>query len=148
MEQLGTKDSTPLPSGRDSAANFIEWKMFVDELREQWKDLWQTRVDDKLKAEGIANDEFPKLFVEKGTVILASRDFKPLDFHEIVRTHMSPIVADQVNPNPVNGGVGRFIKEYVRRDGSKRREPPQKLKKPQNQQQKHGGKGWLHCTIE
>ena len=33
-----------------------ELKEFVDELRTEWKDLWRSRVEDKIRAEGIAKN--------------------------------------------------------------------------------------------
>ena len=68
--------------------NRPEVKEFVDELRTEWKDLWESRVDDKIRAEGIAKHDYSKLFVEQGTVIMATRDFKPIEFHDIVETHL------------------------------------------------------------
>jgi hypothetical protein len=55
----------------------------VEQLRLQWKRLWQERLDDKLRAEGMATSDYCDLFIEKGTVIHATRDFNSLsgDFH-------------------------------------------------------------------
>ena len=77
-------ESYPLPSGRDFAASAMEWKSFVEELRRQWKLLWIGRIYDKDKAEGIARLDFELLFVDRGTVIFATRRHKPLDFKEIL----------------------------------------------------------------
>jgi hypothetical protein len=141
-----TQKSNPLPSGRDSIEDLSEWKIFVDDLKRQWKHLWLTRIDDKEKAEGIASNEFPKLFVDKGTIIMATRDFHPPDLQEILEKHMSKIIADKVNPRPTTGGIGKFIKEIKRNQQSGRRQPPEKPNNPKNQQLKHGGKGWLHYS--
>ena len=56
----------------------------INELKAQYKTLWWERIDDKVRAEGIANRDYSMLFVEKGTVIFATRDFKPLNFKEIL----------------------------------------------------------------
>ena len=63
-------------------------KEFVDELRTDWKNLWRNRVEDKVRAEGIAKQDYSKLFVEQGTVIMATKDFKPIEFFDIVKEHL------------------------------------------------------------
>ena len=62
-------------------------KEVVEELKVQWKRLWLERVDDKVRAEGIAVQDYSSLFVDKGTVIHATRDFKALNFKEILEQH-------------------------------------------------------------
>ena len=55
-------------------------KETVDELRIQWKRLWLERAEDKVRAEGIATTDYCDLFLEKGTIIHATRDFKSPNF--------------------------------------------------------------------
>jgi len=150
MEPFKTQnqDTYPLPSGREASVEFREWKTFVDELKRQWKHLWWSRIDDKMKAEGIASNEFPNLFVEKGTVIIATKDYKPPSFQEILEVYVPKPIVDRVNPSPATGGMGKFIKKTVKSQRNSRREPPSKLQKPKNQHQKHGGRGWLHHSLE
>ena len=50
--------SCPLPSGRDCIADAGDWKSFVGVLRCQWRLLWKERIDDKVRAEGIARKDF------------------------------------------------------------------------------------------
>ena len=69
----------------------------INELKMQYKTLWRERIDDKVRAEGIANRDYFMLFVEKGTVIFATRDFKPLNFKEILDQH-KVIDVDRVVP--------------------------------------------------
>ena len=76
-----------------------EVKVFVDELRNDWKGLWQNRIDDKVRAEGIAKQDYSKLFVERGTVIMATRDYKPLEFFDIVQQHLSFDADKAIPPN-------------------------------------------------
>ena len=59
-------------------------KEFVEELKAQWKRLWRERVDDKIRAEGVASCDYSSLFVEKGTIIHATRDYRALNFKEIL----------------------------------------------------------------
>ena len=51
---------------------FEEKKQFVEELKKQWKTLWQERIEDKVRAEGISGKDYSKLFVERGTIITVS----------------------------------------------------------------------------
>src|SRR5208337_4666412 len=81
-----------LLSGRDCIVGCLKQKdkgqaERVEELRVEWKRLWRERLDDRVKAEGIANEDYPSLFVEKGTVILATRSFKLLTFKGVLEEH-------------------------------------------------------------
>jgi hypothetical protein len=121
-------------------------KEMVDELRVQWKKLWQERVDDKVRAEGVAIADYCDLFVEKGTVIHATRDFKTLNFKDILEQHQVENAERFIPPNPQIGGWTNFIKVNITN------QPPRKKRraelyfheKKEKQQPKKGGRGWLH----
>ena len=66
----------------------LNQKEFVDELKIEWKKLWSERLDDKVRAEGIAVNDYSSLFIDKGTIIHATRDFKVLNFKEILANNM------------------------------------------------------------
>ena len=125
-----------------------ELKEFVDELRAQWTLLWRERIDDKVRAEGIANQEYSKLFVERGTVIIATRDYKPPDFVEILQRHVSSDAEKMVPPNPIVGGWRKFIRSVIskQRNLTRRRVPPETDRK-KDQQLKKSGRGWLHFRM-
>jgi len=124
-------------------------KEFVDELRVQWKLLWRDRIDDKVKAEGIANQDYSKLFVERGTVIIATRDYKPPDFVEILQQHISSDAERMVPPNPAVGGWGKFVRTVLNKQkGLTRRPAPPKPEQKKDQQLKKGGRGWLHFRMK
>jgi hypothetical protein len=126
-----------------------ELKEFVDELRGQWKLLWQDRIDDRVKAEGIANEDYSKLFVEQGTVIVATRDYRPPDFVEILRRHISSDAERLAPPNPAVGGWGKFVRNVLKKKrGPTRRPAPPKPKRKEGQQTKKGGRGWLHFRMK
>jgi len=126
-----------------------ELKEFVDELRGQWKLLWQDRIDDRLRAEGIANEDYSKLFVEQGTVIVATRDYKPPDFVEILKQHISSDAERLIPSNPVVGGWGKFMRDVLRKQrGLTRRPAPPKPERGKGQQHKKGGRGWLHFRMK
>jgi len=126
-----------------------EAREFVEELRKDWKDLWQSRVDDKVRAEGIANKDYAKLFVERGTIIMATRDFKPLDFFDIVQLYFDCDAEKMVPPNPTVGGWGKFIKTHIKNQKKTRtrRFIPTKQSSRRGQQLKKGGRGWLHISL-
>lgn len=127
-----------------------ELKEFVEDLRIEWKDLWRNRLDDKVRAEGIAKHDYSKLFVEQGTVIMATRDYKPLEFFDIVEDHLGHDANKAVPPNPTVGGWGKFIKNNIRKPKNNTRAstyvPPKPTPK-KGQQQKKGGRGWLHTKL-
>jgi hypothetical protein len=124
----------------------VDQKDMVEALRAQWKKLWQERVDDKLRAEGMANADYCDLSVEKGTVIHATRDFKVLNFKEILEMHQILNAERYIPPRPQVGGWNKFIKTNLsnqkprktKRADSYQEEPKEK------QQPKKGGRGWLH----
>lgn len=123
-------------------------KEFVDELRTDWRHLWQHRLDDKLRAEGIAKQDYSRLFVERGTVIMATRDFKPLDFFDIVQEHLAFNADKAVPPNSTIGGWGKFVRNNLRKHKKPtRRFAPSRPTFKKAQQQKKGGRGWLHAKL-
>jgi len=136
-------------SNEEKTMNGNEVKEFVDELRVEWKDLWQNRVDDKVRAEGIAKHDYSKLFVEQGTVIKATRDYKPLEFHDIVEDHLGCDASKAGAPNPTVGGWGKFIKNniHTQKTGPTKRVAPPKPKPKKGQQQKRGGRGWKRTKL-
>ncbi len=122
-----------------------EQRKFVDELRGEWKRLWQERFDDKEKAEGVAVDVYPKLFVDQGTVVHATRDFKALNFKEILEKH--EVDPRNIQPHPEVGGWHKFAKTQINGNKPRRRsESYEAPKKDVRQQPKKGGRGWLHST--
>ena len=127
-----------------------EWKEFVDEVKAQWKMLWRERIDDKTRAEGIADRDYSLLFVERGLVVIATRDYKPTDFLEILQRHTSPEIASAVvPPYPSVGGWKRFIRNSIskpKQSTKKGRQIPQ-VKHKERQQLKKGGRGWLHFRM-
>jgi hypothetical protein len=117
----------------------------VEEIKSQWKRMWRERIDDRVRAEGVACENYDKLFVERGTVVLATRDFKLSTLKEILELHKIANAERLVPPSPNVGGWGKFVRTHIsgRRPVSIRvREFESDEKKPQ--QLKKGGRGWLH----
>jgi hypothetical protein len=121
-------------------------KELVEELKVQWKKLWSERVDDKVRAEGIAIEDYVKLFVERGTIINATRDFKTLNFKEILEQNQVANAERFISPNPLVGGWTKFIRTSIAIQRSLRNRRSQLYVEPkkEKQQPKKSGRGWLH----
>lgn len=120
-------------------------KQIVEGLKEQWRTLWQERIDDKVKAEGISNKDYSELFVEKGMIIFATRNFQMLNFREILQLHSLVDVDRYVAPNPQVGGWGKFVRTMIARPSSRAEQAREHLASLKRRQQvKKGGRGWLH----
>lgn len=123
----------------------IEHDEFRCKLKEEWTLLWRERIDDKVKAEGIAVRDYPLLFMDRGLVIFASRDAKAPNFSEIVEYWGSQGMI--YVPNPIVGGWGKFIrtelKKLLHSRAKKFNEDELKIK-VEKQQLKKSGRGWLH----
>lgn len=127
-----------------------EKRQFIEDLRRQWKAMWRERIDDRVRAEGIADEDYSSLFVDRGTVIVATRKFKPPDFLEILQEHGLLSFDNEVPPSPFVGGWRKFIKTFFSRSRRKRRsllQDPQKRSRRKGQQLKKGGRGWLHREV-
>jgi hypothetical protein len=118
----------------------------AEEIKAEWKLLWQQRIDDKVRAEDIADRSFSLLEVERGTVIVATRDFKPLNLKEILRTHNISNVERVIGPHPSVGGWTKFARTVLNKQtrAQKFRAEAQPERRGKNAQLKKGGRGWLH----
>jgi len=123
-----------------------EKKEFIDEFKGQWKAMWRNRVDDRVRAEGIADRDYCLLSVDRGTVIIATRKFKLLDFYELLQQHRLLNGSLVIPPSPSVGGWGKFIRTSLasQRLTRRRRVVPAKPDRHLDQQLKKGGRGWLH----
>lgn len=122
-------------------------KELVEELKKEWRSLWVERIDDKVRAEGIASSDYPMLFVEKGTVIFATRKFRLLSFREILQLHKIIDVDRFIPPSPSVGGWGKFIRTMIvgqKSSGRVKRSQQFFDGEKKKQQLKKGGRGWLH----
>ena len=120
----------------------------IDAVKEEWRQLWSARIDDKVRAEGLADRTFPLCFVERGTVIVATRDFKPLDLREILSLNLVQNVERVVGPPSSLGGWRKFSRTVLSKQARNRRlvldEPRGESVK--SLQLKKGGRGWVHRT--
>jgi len=123
-------------------------KEAVEKLKAQWKNLWHDRIDDKMRAEGIASADYSMLFIEKGMIIFATRNFRMLNLREILEQHKVANAEQFVSPAPSVGGWGKFIRTFVTNrnpHGRVRRSVQYEAEEKPMQQPKKGGRGWLHC---
>ena len=145
MELTEEKES-PKTSTCESKAQ--AQKKLVEELKAQWKLLWSERFEDKVRAEGVSIDEYIALSVEQGTVIHATKDFKALNFKEILQKHLIENPDRYVAPDVNVGGWKKFIKTEInqQRKNCALNLGDKKVRKSTSQQSKKGGRGWLHTT--
>ena len=136
-------DSTKKPTEDKAKAQ----KELVEELKGQWKLLWSERVYDDVRAEGISVANYESLRVERGTIIHATRDFKPLNFKEILESHMVENPERYIQPDRREGGWGKFVKTEITKNQGQKGKRAQEFapKKPKGKQPKKSGRGWLHA---
>jgi hypothetical protein len=104
------------------------------------------RHDDKIRAEGVAINDYTSLFVEKGTVIHATRDFKALNLKEILEQHQVENPERYIAPSSSVGGWGKFIKTNIKKEPktNNRVQAYRAAEKKVTPQLKKNGRGWLH----
>ncbi|MGD0072488.1 MAG: hypothetical protein ABSB71_13125 [Candidatus Bathyarchaeia archaeon] len=125
----------------------MDQKALVDELKTTWKKLWQERVDDKVRAEGIAINDYSMLYVERGTIIHATRDYLALNFKDILQQHQIENAERYIPPSQAVGGWNKFVKTQITKQQphkKKRAEAYLAEKTERRRQPKKGGRGWLH----
>jgi len=119
--------------------------VLVDDVKAEWNLLWHERFEDKFRAEGIARQDYELLFVDRGTVIIATRAFKPLNFKEILNLHGIIDLERFIPPPPHVGGWRKFARTVLNKKKRVRRWEKQACRsRGDNQQLKKGGRGWLH----
>jgi hypothetical protein len=86
------------------------------------------------------------LFIDKGTVIHATRDFKALNFRDILEQHKIEDVDRYIPPSPEVGGWRKFVKENISKQPQRKSRAADFLlaEKKEKQQLKKNGRGWLH----
>lgn len=115
-------------------------------IKQEWKALWAQKIEDKWIAEDIADREYAVLFVDQGDIIWATRDFKPLQFYDILERH-EKTTGKRIRPiDPKVGGWRKFVREEISRSAQgKKAELGKESSKPRRQDPvKKGGRGWLH----
>jgi len=122
-------------------------KKLVEELKAEWKLMWSDRFNDKIKAEGVSITDYTALRVERGTIIHATKDFKALNFKEILQQHIIENPERFIQPNANEGGWHKFVKTEITCPKPKSKRVSSYIPvKPAVQQSKKGGRGWLHSV--
>lgn len=137
-----------LQSWRDCLTEVLDEKNVVEELKTEWKRLWRERFDDHVRAEGIAREDYVQVFVERGTVILATRNFKLMNFREVLEQHGITDVHRYVPPDPRVGGWGKFVRSTIldQKGGKRVKRAASYVPEPREKQhRKKGGRGWVHA---
>jgi hypothetical protein len=127
--------------------NPIAQEVIIKEIKAQWQALWQERIDDKVRAEAIANKNYETLFVDKGTVVYATRNFKQLNLIDILEQHKLVNTGRIMPPDPNIGGWRKFTRTMITSQKASRTHRRTRLyqeDKKQTQQLKKRGRGWLH----
>jgi hypothetical protein len=121
-------------------------KVEVEKVKEEWRLLWRGRIDDKVRAEGMADRSFSLLAVERGTVIVATRDFKALNLKEILRSYNVQNVEQFFGPHPSDGGWRKFAGTVLKRQTRAQEFRVEMLAERHGKsgQLKKSGRGWLH----
>ena len=133
-----------------TSETYAKKRAVIEELKQQWRTLWLERIDDEVRAEGISNRDYLELFVERGTVIVATRNSKTPDFYDIVQKHLlagQGGIDCKIPPNPETGGWGKFVRDVLSKQqspGKRRRSGLVETDKRVAQQLKKSGRGWLH----
>jgi hypothetical protein len=123
-------------------------KQLVEELNVQWKLLWNERFNDRVRAEGVSVGNYDILRVEKGTIIHATRDYKALNFKEILSQHLVENPERFIQPSANVGGWNKFVKTKIAETTihQNKRALSYVSEKRAIQQPKKSGRGWLHIT--
>jgi hypothetical protein len=140
---------TPQANSEENSESKAEaQKKLVAEVKAQWKLLWSERFDDKVKAEGVSVGNYDRLRVERGAIIHATRDFKALNFREILEQNKVENPDLFVQPSVHVGGWNKFVKTQItnNKPQKNRRAASYVPEKQEAQRPKKGGRGWLHTT--
>ena len=118
------------------------------QIRKDWRELWDHKIEDKITAEDVARRNYELLFVERGTVIQATKDYQPLDLREIIEKNEKMLGITLTQPNPHIGGWRKFSKDVLAKQ-ARWHQPASHARsltstKTPSQNRKKAGRGWLH----
>jgi len=90
------------------------WDELFRELKSEWRAMWHERFDDKVVAEGIAMQDYSLLSLGRGTVVVATRNYRAPDFREIVEEQRKALGIERTSgyENPSVGGWGKYVRAH------------------------------------
>ena len=103
MTEKNSLDSSVSNQGRTSVAEPVR-----KQIKLEWQELWDQKIEDKLIAEDMARRDYQLLFVERGTIIKASRNYKPPNLDEIMQLNEALLGLKLTYPDPEVGGWRKF----------------------------------------
>jgi hypothetical protein len=120
----------------------------VDELKVEWKSMWQEQFNDKVRAEGISVADYERLKISRGTVLHATRSCETPEFKDILEENLIDNPNRYIQPNNIDGGWKKFINTNITRGTFKTKQAVESVapSKPVSKQPKKGGRGWLHVS--
>jgi hypothetical protein len=143
--QISNRSAETSLENHNRTKNELQKKM-VEELKHQWKLLWHECFNDKVRAEDVSAKDYSALNVERGTVIYANRDFKALNFKEILEQNMIENPDRFVQPDSAEGGWHKFARTKSNHRLVCKIQYSFEPKTKNLAQQKKSGRGWLHTT--
>lgn len=135
------------PAPEPESTKHEEQKKLAETLKIEWKQMWKECFNDKVKAEGVSVTNYNTLKVEQGTIIQATKDFKALNFREILDEHLIENPDRHMEPINCVGGWNKFIKTNISKSRSSKKQQGSELnfkEKTSEQRAKKSGRGWLH----
>jgi hypothetical protein len=86
------------------------------------------------------------LHIDRGTIIHATRDYKALNFKDILQQYEIENAQRYIPPSPAVGGWHKFVKTEITSQQSHKKNRAENYfeEKKEKQQSKKGGRGWLH----
>jgi len=123
----------------------LNYSLIRKYVKEEWNDLWQKKIDDKLIAESISKSDYAWLEVLKGQIISANRQFNQLDLYDLLEKNYGILEASKILVDPNVGGWKKFAKNTFKYKENKIAEKKYKKHTITNtQQQRKNGEGWLN----
>jgi len=118
------------------------------QIRCDWKNLWDNRIHDSSLAEDVASTNYDLLFIEKGTIIKATKDYRPPNLENIFERNEKLLDVSFSPLNPKVGGWRKFSRDILSKQprwskASHRIEESLENNK-NNCLAKKGSRGWLH----
>ena len=150
--KLSNSSSSEPSVCKSNESAFETQKKLVEALKTQWKLMWSERFDDKVVAEGVSANDYDILQVERGLIIHATREFKALNFKDIIHQRIIENPERYLQPDVHAGGWNKFIKTEITASRSQQHKKnasyisEKNSSKQASKQPKKGGRGWLHTT--